>query len=99
MPEPFDYQRANRASFLDGFVAGFDASRQGFNRETADPALGPAQVANPQPPAHVQAYVMALAGHALVIAQCDHRFDDAGFCHQCEAVDAPKATMDPRRQA
>jgi len=86
--------------FLEGFRAGFDVTRQDFNRERMVASEGPRSdqlVADPQPQDAAKAVFRLLAARALAIAQCEHETDGTGRCANCRAEMALTAASDGRR--
>jgi len=84
----FRFDDNEKDIFLEGFRAGFDVTRQGFNRQQMDPGQEPATaqfVADPLPQPASTGIIELLAARALAIAQCEHEANGAGFCTKCLA--------------
>jgi hypothetical protein len=100
MPGWYRLNDSERDSFLNGFRAGFDVSREGFNRERArkDRAPRPEHLrADPKPQKAVDAIFGLLAARALVITQCEHARDATRYCVHCKAAMRPYAASERRR--
>jgi len=100
MPGWYRLNDSERDSFLSGFRAGFDVSREGFNRERAEKDLAPRPDylrADPQPQKAADAILGLLAARALVITQCEHARDTTRHCIHCKATMESCAAQDRRR--
>ena len=88
MPGWYRLNDSERDSFLNGFRAGFDVSREGFNRERVEEDRAPWPdhlLADPRPQRAAEELLGLLAARALAITQCRHEADRSRRCIHCKA--------------